>query len=170
MASTQPLVKGDNVGVKLVDTYRLSVHRVTKKVTSPDTERELPPFYLPQGFGHLLPRLVPNKEPSGFMFYSYSSSEAEVKLRYIDVGLETTAFLGGKKITGIPIRDRLGYDGAPTIHYVDTTGKYLGSVTTIVNEDGEKSVVSVVPTDRDTLNSLWKDANLVRPEEAVAPR
>lgn len=170
MAATQPVVKGDNVRVKLVDTYRLAVHRVTKKVTTPDIERELPPFYLAQGFGHLLPRLVPKKEPAGFMFYYYVSGDAEVKLRYIDVGLETTAFLAGKKITAIPITDRLGYDGAPTIHYIESTGQYLGSITTAVNEDGEKSVVSVVPTDRDTLNQLWKDANLVRPEEAVAPR
>jgi len=162
-------VKGDNIGTKLVDVYNLSVHRVTKKVTAPEIERELPPFYLAQGFGHLLPRLVPLKESQGFLFYSYVSGEAEVKLRYVDIGPETTANLGGQKVTAIPITDRLGYDGSPTIHYVDSTGKYLGSVTAFINEDGERSVVSVLPTDQATLGGIWKDATLTRPSEDPAP-
>ncbi len=169
-AASERHVKGENINVKLVDTYHLSVHRVTKKTTAPEIERELPPFYLAQGFGHLLPRLVPNKEPAGYMFYSYSSSDAEVKLRYIDVGVDKPAVLDGKKITAIPINDRMGYEGSPTVHYIDTTGKYLGSVTTIINEDGDRSTVSVIPTNADALKKIWVDAVLDRPEEAAAPR
>ncbi len=169
-AASQPSMRGDNVNVKLVDSYHLSVHRVTKKATLPDIERELPPFYLSQGFGHLLPRLVPTKEPAGFMFYCFSSPDAEVKLRYIDVELPKDVVLDGKKVTAIPIKDRMGYEGSPTTHYVDAGGKYLGSVTTIISEDGDRSIVSVIPTDADTLKKIWADAILVRPEEAAAPR
>ena len=71
--------KGENVGVKLIDVYTLFVHRVTKKVTAPDIERDLPPFYLAQGLGHLLPRLMPLNEPRGYLFASYISGDAEVK-------------------------------------------------------------------------------------------
>ncbi|CAN5555091.1 hypothetical protein BH10PLA1_BH10PLA1_07850 [soil metagenome] len=157
--------KGDNVGMKLVDVYTLSVHRVTKKVTAPDIERDLPPFYLAQGLGHLLPRLMPTNEPRGYLFASYVSSETEVKLRYVDVGLPTDVTLDGQKLHVIPISDRIGYDATPTIHYMDLNGRYAGSVTTFIDEAGKKSTITILPTDQATLQSLWTNATLTRPQE-----
>jgi len=157
--------KGANVGVKLVDVYTLFVHRVTKKVNAPDIERDLPPFYLAQGLGHLLPRLMPLNEPRGYLFASYVSGEAEVKLRYIDVGVPTEVTLDGRKVIATPISDRMGFDASPTIHYIGSNGRYVGSVTTFIDEVGKKSTVMVLPSDADTLKRIWADAALTRPSE-----
>jgi len=162
--------KGENVGVKMVDIYSLTVHRVAKKTTKPEIERELPPFYLAQGLGHLMPRLMPIKEPQKYLFASYSSADEEVKLRYVDVGAETSVRLGGAKLQAVPITDRFGYDGTPTIHYLDLAGgKYLGSVTTFLNEDGVSSTVTVLPSDKATLQGIWTNATLTRPDENPTP-
>ncbi len=161
--TTQRSFRGENLGVKLVDVYTLAVHRVNKKVTLPDVERVLPPFYLPQALGHLLPRLMPTNEPRGYLFASYLSGEAQVKLRYIDVGVLSTLRFNGKKIEAYPITDRFGYDGAITTHYVDQNHKYIGSESVFVSDAGVRSVIDVVVSDAATVTSIWADAKFVRP-------
>jgi hypothetical protein len=89
--------------------------------------------------------------------------EQKVVLRYVDVLPEDEVTLAGEKVRAIPITDRLGYEGSVTTHYLSPDGKYLGSV----NED---SKITILPTDAPTLEKLWKDVNLSRPENLEAPK
>lgn len=165
----EPAGRGDNVGVKLVDTYSLSVHSVAKKVTAPPLERDLPPFYLPQALSHLLPRLLPLNEPRGYLFATYVSSDREVKLRYVDVGAFGDFVFAGQKIRATPITERIGLDGAPTVHYVAKGGVYLGNETTVLGENSAKATITVLLSDAPTLTGLWKNANLTAPAAEDKP-
>lgn len=118
--------------------------------------RQLAPWYLPQAMGHLLPRLAAGPVPKQYMFAVFNSDEHELIHRYVDVDLETSVELGGRTVRAIPVRDRIGLEGSTTTHYVSPQGKYLGSV----NKD---SNITILPTDRATLESMWKNADLSRP-------
>ncbi len=163
VADPNALADGPNRGIRLIDVYSLSVHTVEKKVTAPEVERDLPPFYLPQALGHLLPRLLPTNEPRTYLFYGYVSTDREVKSRYIDVGARTEMVLNGKRVQAVPITDRIGLDGAATVHYIGLDGKYLGSQTTVTDDTGKSSTVAVFPTDAATLQGLWKNIDLTAP-------
>jgi hypothetical protein len=76
--------------------------------------------------------------------------------RYVDVEREEEVTLGGRTFRAIPILDRIGLEGAVTTHYVSPDGAYLGSVNAETN-------VTILPTDRATLQGIWKDADLSRP-------
>jgi len=54
--------------------------------------------------------------------------------------------------------------GTPTIHYMTMEGTFLGSKTTTGAGTDEESTTWVVPTDAQTLQSLWKDADVSRPD------
>ena len=138
--------------------YVLSVTHVSKTATAEPLRRELPVFYIPQALGHLLPRLLPLFEQKGYMFASYVSENREVMSRYVDVEREEQVNLGGKTLRAIPIRDRIGLEGAVTTHYMSPDGAYLGSVS-------DETKVTILPTDRATLMSIWKDADLSPPGE-----
>src|SRR5688500_18549312 len=86
-------------------------------------------------------------------------------MRYVDVGTEQEVALGGERVRAVPITDRLGLEGSPTIHYIEpATNRYLGSV----NND---SKISILPTDAATLQKKWANADLTRPKPAApAPR
>jgi hypothetical protein len=144
----------------------LNVTHVSKQATAEPVQRTLPVFYIPQALGHLLPRLLPLFEQKGYMFASYVSENREVMSRYVDVEREEQVNLGGKTLRAIPIRDRIGLEGAVTTHYMSPDGAYLGSV-------NEETKITILPTDRATLLSIWKDADLSRPgdleEGAAAP-
>ena len=145
--------------------YVLNVTHVSKQATAEPVRRELPVFYIPQALGHLLPRLLPRFEQKGYMFASYVSDNREVMSRYVDVAREEEVTLGGHNVRAIPILERIGLEGAVTTHYVSSDGAYLGSV------NGETNV-TILPTDRATLQGIWKDADLSRPgdlEEGAAP-
>jgi hypothetical protein len=142
----------DNPGVRMVDDYRLTVTRNTGEPTI----KQLPAFYLPKSIDHLLPRLVPLTEPKGFMFATYVNDEKEVIRRYVDVGQPGQFALGGKSIHAVPVNDRVGLEGSMTVHYMSPEGVYLGSV----NAD---SKITILPTDKGTLEKMWKDVNLTRP-------
>ena len=152
--------------VSVDEYYVLSVTHMSKTATAEPVRRELPVFYIPQAMGHLLPRLLPLFEQKGYMFASYVSETREVMSRYVDVGREEQVQLGGKTLRAIPIRDRIGLEGAVTTHYMSADGAYLGSV-------NEESNITLLPTDRATLLNIWKDADLSRPgdveEGAPAP-
>jgi hypothetical protein len=151
--------------VNFDEFYVLSVTHMSKTATAEPVRRELPVFYIPQALGHLLPRLLPLFEQKGYMFASYQSENREVMSRYVDVGREEQVQLGGKTLRAIPIRDRIGLEGAVTTHYMSPDGAFLGSV----NDDTK---ITLLPVDRATLMSIWKDADLSRPgdvEEGASP-
>ena len=153
--------------VDVDEFYVLSVTHVSKQATAEPVQRTLPVFYIPQALGHLLPRLLPRFEQKGYMFASYVSDKREVMSRYVDVEREEEVTLGGRKVRAIPILDRMGLEGAVTTHYVTPAdGTYLGSVNAETN-------VTILPTDRATLQGIWKDADLSRPgdveERGAAP-
>jgi hypothetical protein len=109
---------------------------------------QLPPFYIPQVIGQMLPRLLP-PEPAQYFFASYVSSQKNVMARYVDVEPAKEVTIDDRMIRAIPITDRIGVDGVPTIHYVTRDGGWIGSV----NEDAK---LTVLPTDQRTLEAIWK--------------
>jgi hypothetical protein len=142
--------------VRVSDVYTLNVQAVGKSAAVAPINRSLPPFYLPEAVGHLLPRLLPRREPKTFLFATYVSDRREVMMRYVDVGTEKEVELDGQRVMAVPISDRVGLEGSVTIHYVSPEGKYLGSV----NKD---SKITVLPTDAATLQKMWANADLSRP-------
>jgi hypothetical protein len=77
-------------------------------------------------------------------------------MRYVDVMPEQTVQFNGQAQRAIPIRDHLGLEGSVTFHYLTIEGVYLGS------ENKDQKLV-MLPTTSDTLQQIWKDANLTRP-------
>jgi hypothetical protein len=149
--------------VREVEQYTLQVSRPTRKGTMTKPEPHTPsPWYIPQALGSMLPRLVPIQKSATYLFQSYVSEQREVVHRYVDVGFEREVTLGGRKVRAIPIRDRIKLEGAPTIHYMSPEGKYLGSV-------NEEAKITILPTDRATLERIWKDADLRKQEDIVRP-
>ena len=65
------------------------------------------PNYLMRSL-HLLPQLLPLREPKTYLFYSYVADRREVMLRYVDVGREADVTLDGRHIRAIPVADRIG--------------------------------------------------------------
>ena len=145
--------------VRVFDTYELSV----KTDQAEPVKRTLPPFYMPQALGHLLPRLLPTREPKTFLFATYVGDRREVMMRYVDVAAEQEVTVGGQRVRAVPITDRIGLEGSPTIHYIDpSSNKYLGSV----NND---SKITILPTDAATLQKTWANADLSKPVEQQPP-
>jgi hypothetical protein len=149
---------GVKPNVSLTEDYRLEVTKIGPNQSGEPIVRSLPPFYLPQAIGQLLPRLVPTREPRTFAFVTWVSDAGQLMFRYVDVGAEKDCALGGKRFRAIPVRDYVGLEGSVTTHYISPEGKYMGSV----NED---SKITILPTDAATLEKLWKNANLTRPGE-----
>ncbi len=149
-----------------MDTYNLTVTRTGNGADPTPLKQQLPPFYLPQALGYLLPQVLPLDTPKAYMFYSYVSDEGRVMARYIDVGERKMVQLNGQKVEAIPVEDRIGLDGTPMIHYMSPSGKYLGSVNAEAN-------FQILPTDAGTLQRIWAhNANLTRPpkpEECQQP-
>ena len=52
--------------------------------------------------------------------------------------------------------DRIGWHGSITTHYLAPDGRYLGS-------ENKESRLLILPTDAQTLLSIWKNPNLTRP-------
>jgi hypothetical protein len=142
----------------------LNISRPTRKGTMTKPEPHTPsPWYIPQAVGSMLPRLVPVQRPVTYLFQSYVSDERQVVHRYVDVGYEKEVVLGGKKVRAIPIRDRIKLEGSPTLHYVTPDGTtYLGSV-------NEEAKIAILPTDRATIERIWKDADLRKQEDIARP-
>lgn len=141
--------------VRDVDEHRLTVVLSGRSGGAP-IEIDLPPWYLPQGMGHLLPRLLPLGEPRQYLFASYVSERAAVMMRYVDVLPEREVTLDGQRLKAVPVTDRIGIEGDPTIHYLTRDGQYLGSV-------NERAKISVLPTNAATLQRIWANADLSRP-------
>ena len=137
-----------------VEKYVLSVNDYSKEHTGLPVERDLPPqSYLPQALGELLPRLLPLDDPRTYMFAFYVGDEHEVMARYVDVEPVQDVEFDGRVQRAVIVRDRIGVDGAPTLHYLTRDGQWLGSV-------NEEQKLTVLPSDAETIRMLWKDAKL----------
>jgi hypothetical protein len=136
--------------------YRLNVRTWSRSNSAPPIDRELPPWYLPQAIGHLLPRLVPLNEPRTFLFGSFVREKQEVMSRYVDVERARNVVFDGKTILVVPIKDRIGMEGSPTYHYLTPAGTYVGS-------ENEEARIVILPADEATLRRLWPDADLRAP-------
>ncbi len=110
----------------------------------------------------MLPRLLPLNRPVTYLFQSYVSEQHEVIHRYVDVGFERQVQLGGRTLQAIPISDRIRLEGSPTIHYMSPQGEYLGSVVT-------EAKIVVLPTDKATLEKIWKIVDVKQEEIPPAP-
>jgi hypothetical protein len=146
----------EEVPFRVVDKMRLTVRTEQRSGALPEIKKEVPPFYLQQAIGTLLPRLLPLGEPNSYAFASYSSEGRQIMMRYVDVSRESEVTIGGKRVRAISITDRLGYEGQPITHYVSPQGEYLGTFNPI-------SKLEITPTDRDTLAGIWKNAELSAP-------
>jgi hypothetical protein len=142
------------------DRYTLKVVSTSRTQSLPPVDRELPPYYLPQALVHLMPRLLPLKEPRTYLFASYVPETRQVMTRYVDVKplAPTPASLIGKSQMAIPIDERAGLEGSITTHYLTPDGVYLGSV-------NEANHIAIVATDEKSLRAIWKDAKFERPSE-----
>lgn len=159
-------------GVRMKESWTLTVLRKSGDSPLPEFKQDLPPFYLPQALSKLLPRLLPFKEPRTYLFASYvpngDSGRPAVMLRYVDVGVATNVVLDGKEIVAVPIRDRVGLEGTVTTHYVNPDdGTYLGTVVTVPDKDGTPTTEMILPTDAEHLHELWPNCILTRPDRIV---
>jgi hypothetical protein len=128
--------------------YSLNVSQyVRSKLMGQPFDAKLVWFYLPQGLGQILPRLLPG-DVRQYMFATYVSSQHNVMGRYVDVGPATEADLGSQRVNAIPISDRIGIDGIPTIQYVSRSGEWLGSV-------NEEAKLQCLPATADELKAIW---------------
>lgn len=166
---TLPVVRrerdADGQRVQAVPEYLLSVSRTVGRREQDRVVRHLPPYYLPMATAHLLPRLLPLNEPRGYLFVAFASERQELMYRYIDVEPEQEVTIFGRQIRAVPIYDRLGMKGNPTIHYISPGDqRYLGSRTTSADGTDDKSTTWIIPTDAQTLQNRWNDAPLTRPD------
>ncbi len=145
--------------VRETEDYRLTV---SYSGLSAAIEVDLPPWYLPQALGHLLPRLVPLGEPKKYLFASYIAESRSVMMRYLDVLAEKEVEIGGKRVRAVPVTDRVGIEGAITTHYMTRAGEYLGSV-------NEVAKIVILPSDAATLERLWTNPDLSRPKPPPMP-
>ena len=156
-----------NPQIVTLQNYVLNIEYSHGRRQDKPRDIQLPPDYLPQAIAQLLPRLLPN-DPAKYMFSFYVSGEQKLMRRYVDVDEAREVVLDGKTVRAVPISDRIGVDGIPTIHYVSRSGEWLGSV----NED-QKLVV--LPTDEGTLSDIWSKQPLgfkvadLPPEQVETP-
>lgn len=143
---------GQATPIVTVPQYLLNVDYAYGRRQGKPVDLHLPPDYLPQVIGQMLPRLLPN-EPGRYMFSFYVSAEQKLMRRYVDVEETRDIELGGKTVRAVPISDRIGVDGIPTVQYVSRDGEWLGSV----NTDAR---LVILPTDEPTLTDIWKDDKL----------
>jgi hypothetical protein len=153
-----------NPVLKPVESYALRVERATQgRNANSQPETHVPsPWYVPQAIGAMLPRMLPLNRPVTYLFQSYVSEQHEVVHRYVDVGFEKEVKLAGRSVRAIPVSDRIRLEGAPTVHYMSPEGKYLGSV-------NEASKVMILPTDKATLEKMWGNPDLRKPENIEKP-
>lgn len=165
-ADDGPRVLGQEQRFRMVDEYPLTVKFAATGGAITPVERLLPPWYAPQAILHLLPRLVPESEPKGYLFANYVPERREVMLRYIDVKPTRGVRFGGAGTGGpddaatplvraTPIEDKLGLDGYLTTHYVTEDGAYLGSETKYTDDDGRDFTVDLIATTADDLTQRW---------------
>lgn len=153
-----------NPVLRPVESYELRIERATQgRNSNSQPEAHAPsPWYIPQAIGSMLPRLVPLDRPVTYLFQSYVGDQHEVILRYVDVGFQKRVTIDGQAVAAIPISDRIRLEGTPTVHYMSPQGKYLGS-------ENAASKVWILPTDKATLERIWGNPDLTKPNEVEKP-
>jgi hypothetical protein len=146
--------KAPAVGTR--ERYAFHVTQTNKAQATPIT-RELPPFYIPQAISSMLPRLVPLTEAKTYLFLVWVGSERELIKRYIDVEAVRTDTFGGQTFRTIVVKDRIGLEAEPTLHYFTVDGKYLGNA-------NKGNGVTMVMSDQQTMARLWPNATMARPQ------
>ncbi|HET6246358.1 MAG TPA: hypothetical protein VFE47_01570 [Tepidisphaeraceae bacterium] len=139
------------------EDWELNVNLASNSGNAAPVIRKLPPWYVSQALAHLLPRLLPLDRPQKYLFAVYVSDSQQVVMRYMDVLPEQIVVFNGQQMRAIPIKDRLGLEGAVTMHYMSIEGNYLGS------ENREQKLV-LIPTNDATIRQIWSQANLTRPD------
>ncbi len=147
--------------------YRLSVKTISKSADTEPIKRDLPPWYLPQAFSQLLPRLLPLTPAQSYMFASYVSGRREVMSRYVEVLSPAKVNFNGREVEAIAIHDRYGLEGTVTTHYLSPEGTYLGSET-VTEKNSEAGVTTqtrllVLPSSEKELMKIWTHADLSEP-------
>jgi len=130
-----------------VPEYTLNIQYAHGRRQDKPANIKLLPDYLPQATAQMLPRLLAD-EPGKYMFSFYVSGEQKIMRRYVDVDQPREVTLDGNTTRAVPISDRIGVDGIPTVHYVTREGEWLGSV-------NEEQKLTVLPTDETTLTNIW---------------
>jgi hypothetical protein len=166
LGSDNRLTIGEKAGMKLVDDYALNVKFPQASGKMESVERSVPPWYIPQALGQLLPRIVPRNEPKGYLFASFVPERREVMSRYVDVKPMRNFTFGGKTVRVTPIEDKIGLDGFVTTHYVSTEDVYLGSETVYTDAENVENKIAFIASTADELKKLWDGANLTRPTDA----
>lgn len=148
--------------IKVAEQATLAVTTVSGSGAAEPVTSQPPPWYIPQALGHLLPRLLPLDQPKSYLFATYVPDTRAVMHRYVEVGHEQRVTFAGHAVRAVPITDRIGWHGSITTHYMSPGGKYLGS-------ENKDSGLLILPTDAQTLLSIWKNANLTRPGAVEKP-
>jgi hypothetical protein len=141
--------------IRIAEKYEMHVVQ-TSKQGAKKVDKELPPFYIPQAINNMLPRLVPLREPKTYLFTVWLGSERELIYRYIDVEDQQRVVFNGREVMAVVVKDRIGLEGEPTLHYFRPEGQYLGSFNTATK-------VSIVVSDLQTLTKLWPNVEIGRP-------
>ena len=171
--ATSPSVEPTRATVREEEEYTLEVRtdakvtvtgRPAQSMSGTPLKKTLPPWYLPQAAQKMLPRLLPLDKPQTYFFYTYVSDRREVMARYVDVVAAEDVFFAGKRVRAIQIYDKVGWDGPPTIHYVNADGQYLGNTTTYTGATpAATTTVQVIPTTPADIKRIWPDADLSKP-------
>lgn len=142
--------------MRIIERQSLSVTQLSNTVSKDPVTRDLPPFYAPQAFAQLLPRMVPLQQAKTYLFAVWSTQAREVMLRYIDVAPLRDHWWNGKRQQVVKITDRMGLEGMPTEHYFSPDGAFLGSF-------NHASGITVLPTDVTTIRRLYPGVEESRP-------
>ncbi len=157
---------GEKQRFREVDEYPLTVKYAGKTGEPEPITRMLPPWYLPQALGQLLPRAVPRTERKGYLFATYVPDRREVMMRYVDVLDERLLTFAGQSVRATPIEDKIGVDGYVTTHYLSENSVYLGSETKYPDTDGNDVKITFIASTATELTKLWDaNAELSRPVE-----
>ncbi len=156
---------GERPTFRMVDEYPLTVKFSSTAGAIEPVEVKLPPWYCPQALVYVLPRLVPENDPKGYLFATYVPERREVMLRYIDVLQPRWVSFGGadgqERQEAVPIEDKVGLDGHVTTHYVTPNGTYLGSETKFTDDAAKEITISFIATTAADLKQRWGErANL----------
>jgi len=146
--------------VRQQEIYTLNVTPINRSGENQAVTRQLPPYYIPQAMGTLLPRLVAKNEGKTYLVAAYVSDRHEVLKRYIDVGTEKQVTLGDRTFRAVPVNDRIGLEGALTTHYISPKGDYLGS-------ESKESGIIVIASDGPTIERLFAKPDLTLPGEVT---
>jgi hypothetical protein len=168
-AFSEELGTSDQHLVGLKSGATLTVTQDANAINLPPINQEVPPFYLPSAIAHLLPRLFDVREQKQYAFASFVGEQRDVVMRYVEVGPAQDVELDGVVTKVIPITDRIGFDGPPTLHYLaadpgpDGHRRYLGS-------ENKQTGTMVLASDFASIQKIWATAgNAHRAGQPPAP-